>query len=145
MSGRRLLREVTAWEFQRWFKLKDQVSTLVASLLIGTVIWGGKAWLDHRAQAPVTLAVVNADTVVSMLPTDGRIRPFQSTAGEIDHLMQQLEQEEIDGILVFTNPDSAQLTVRNRPPWITELQGSLSEIRVGQRLGQAQLLRSKGA
>ena len=139
MKSGQLLWEITTWEFWRWFKLKDQIWTLVLSLLIGTAVWGGRAWLDRRAQAPVTLAVVNADELVSMFPEESRIRPRPSTAQVMDDLMLQLEREEIDGVLVFANPDSAQLTVRNRPSWAADLTESLSEIRVAQRLNDARL------
>ncbi len=139
MKRGHLLWEITTWEFWRWFKLKDQIWTLVLSLVIGTAVWGGRAWLDRRAQAPVTLAVVNADELVAMFPEESRVRPRPSTPQMVDDLMLQLEREEIDGVLVFVTPDSAQLTVRNRPSWATDLTESLSEIRVAQRLSDARL------
>ena len=61
MSRARLMYEVVIWEFWRWFKIRDQLLTLVTSLVVGLAVWGGIALVNRERGKPVTLAVVGRE------------------------------------------------------------------------------------
>ncbi len=130
----RLLYEVAAWEFRRWFKLRDQVITLILSVVIGLVVWGGVTLVSRDRAGPVTVAVIGSDVLPFTLPEQSRIRLTPNDGRSERELRQAVTAEDLDGLLIIRNNTGATLLVREEPSWLPELQTSLTRERRGQTL-----------
>jgi len=121
---------VAKWEFQRYFKLKDQIIGFL-SLLIGAAVGIGAVRLSQSA-SKVELAVVGASSTFAF-PEKGRLKH----AGG-DHCEQEwrdlVEAHKIDGLLLFYEssdaPWSTELIVRQEPTWLEELRHILQNERM---------------
>ena len=129
MSRAQQLFEITRWEFRRWFKIKDQVVTLVLSVAIGLAIWGGKSLLDRATQGPINVHVLNPEVLEFTPPAEGRVRLVGSPAAGEAELGAALGSGEIDGILRLDSIERARLEVLKEPVWIGELESALTAAR----------------
>ena len=117
----RTISSVASWEFQRYFKLKDQVVGFI-SLLIGGLIGIGAVKLSQSA-SKAEIAVVGA-TSTFVLPEKGHLK-----MAEGEHTKQEwrtmVADRKIDGLLLIQNstdnPWSTELVVRQDPTWLEEL------------------------
>jgi ABC-2 type transport system permease protein len=121
---------VAQWEFQRYFKLKDQIIGLV-SLLIGAVIGFGAVTLSQSA-SKVKLAVVGASPDFK-LPEKGNIQIASGEHSEQEWRML-VEERKIEGLLLLSNvadaPWKAELIVRQEPTWLEDLRPVLQKDRM---------------
>ena len=112
---------VARWEFQRYFKLKDQVIGIV-SLLVGAVVGYGAIRIAQSAKK-VEVAVLGASAQFE-LPENGKLKIAEGTLTEQEWQSKVLDRS-IDGLLVITqteaSPWEANLTVRQEPAWLEEL------------------------
>jgi ABC-2 type transport system permease protein len=135
MARGRLVYEVTIWEFRRWYKIRDQVTTLVLSLVIGLAVWGGITLLTRNAARPVTIAVQGREVLPFPAPPSGRITLAPNEGRSENALRQAVDAEEIDGLLIIETADRAALVVKKEPNWLPELQATLTEARRARGLG----------
>jgi ABC-2 type transport system permease protein len=148
---------VAAWEFGRYFKLKDQIVGLI-SLLLGATIGYGSMQIAKSA-SKVELAIIGASQQFE-LPTDGKLTVASGKLSEEEWRTQVLAGD-VDGLLIFSQPDpaaisanrssevadvtptantadpqsldrlwTAQLVVRQTPTWLEDLQPSLQADRM---------------
>jgi len=148
----RMCLTVAAWEFGRYFKLKDQIIGLVSMLLGATIAYG--ATRIATSASGVELAVIGAGPHFE-LPAEGRLKMAEGTFPE-EQWRAQVLAGDVDGLLIFAKPDShahstnhsdesvgdaqatnipgtlspdnlwsAQLVVRQSPTWLADLQPSL--------------------
>ena len=130
MRGSRLVVEIARWEFLRWFKLKDQILTLVFSVGIGLLIWGGKALLDRADRDPVTVRIINEHLLPLAVPEGGSLTLQSAPADSEGTLRQAVSQRAIEGLLILRSVDEAELVVARSPRWKEDLQGLLTQARV---------------
>ncbi len=135
MARARLVYEVAIWEFRRWYKIRDQVITLVLSLVIGLAVWGGITLLSRNAAEPVTIAVQGREVLLFTPPPSGRITLAPDDGRSEAALRQAVDDEEIDGLLLIETTDRARLVVKKDPVWLPELQATLTEARRAHDLG----------
>lgn len=130
---------VARWEFQRYFKLKDQITGLV-SLLFGAVIGFGAVRIADSA-GKVELAVINASPAFT-LPADGNLAIAEGNFSE-QEWRERVESREIDGLLVISDsaesPWQATLTVRKEPTWLEELRPILQAERMSWQMKAANI------
>jgi ABC-2 type transport system permease protein len=130
MSKRRPEVEIARWEFLRWFKLKDQILTLIISCGIGVLVWGGRALLDRESRDPVTVRVINLHLLPIALPERGGFQLQAAPADSEAALRQAVTQRTIEGLLILKSADEAELVVSRFPRWQDELQDQLTKTRV---------------
>ncbi len=135
MARGRLVYEVAIWEFRRWYKIRDQVITLMLSLVIGLAVWGGITLLSRNAAEPVTIAVLGREVLPFTLPPSGRITLVPDDGRSEAALGQAVDNEEIDGLLLIETTDRARLVVKKNPVWLPELQATLTAARRARGLG----------
>ncbi len=135
MARARLVYEVAIWEFRRWYKIRDQVITLVLSLVIGLAVWGGITLLSRNAAEPVTIAVQGREVLLFNPPPSGRITLAPDDGRSEAALRQAVDDEEIDGLLLIQTTDRARLVVKKDPVWLPELQATLTAARRARGLG----------
>ncbi len=130
---------VARWEFQRYFKLKDQILGLV-SLLIGAGIGFGAMQLAASA-GKVEIAVIGTGSAFS-LPAEGNLAIAVGDHSE-QEWRERVESREIDGLLVVSNspgsPWQAKLTVRKEPTWLEELRPTLQAERISWQMNAANI------
>ncbi|MDP3151013.1 MAG: ABC transporter permease, partial [Ignavibacteria bacterium] len=142
-SGRsskiKLTLEVTKWEFNRWFKLKDQIITLLISALISLLIFGGKALIEKFSDDKVELVVINSDVLPIKLSNESKIKLIKKEFTETDEQKKLLARKKIGGILILNDIDNIELTVNNEPAWLGELQKALTSARQQIKLKQSNI------
>jgi ABC-2 type transport system permease protein len=134
MKKYRIIFEISKWEFFRWFKLKDQIVTLLISCGIGLVVWGGIALLGRSEQDPVQVFVLNEDLLPLAIPEGSRLVLHPAVADSEQTLRQAVGQREIDGLLILRSIDTADLLVYKQPLWKDELEQYLTQARMQSRI-----------
>ncbi|MBF8296465.1 MAG: hypothetical protein HW389_3010 [Bacteroidetes bacterium] len=134
MSNLRIVFEITKWEFSRWFKLKDQLVTLVVSCGMGFLVWGGTALLNRSDQDPVTLPVLNSHLLPFTRPEGSRLvfKPVSADSEQI--LREAVGRREFDGLLILSSIDTADLVVSRQPVWKHELEQILTQARLQSKI-----------
>lgn len=122
----KLTLEVAKWEFKRWFKLKDQIITLLISALISLLIFGGKAIIEKFSNDKVELVIINSDFLPIKLNIGSKINLLLKKSNEIDVQKKLLSEKEIDGILILNDMDNIELIVNKEPAWLGELKEALT-------------------
>ncbi len=135
----KLTLEVAKWEFNRWFKLKDQIITLLISALISLLIFGGKALIEKFSDDEVKLVIINSDVLPIKLSNESKIKLLKKEFDEIDEQKKLLAEKEISGILILYDIDNLELTVNKEPAWLGELQKALTSARQQIKLKQSNI------
>jgi ABC-2 type transport system permease protein len=125
----KMIFEVAKWEFHRWFKLKDQIITLLVSAVLSLLFFGGKALLEKFEAGKTELVVINGHVLPFTLSNESKINLIKKEKKDFDSQKQLLASKEIDGILLFHNIDDIEVTVNREPVWFGELQLALTRAR----------------
>lgn len=117
----RLIIEVSKWEFRRWFKIKEQVITLLIGALISLLIFGGQSLLEKISDNDIEIAVISSDPQIK-LNTEKNIKLLEKQMSEFPSLKKLLSEEKIDGILLIKDIENAELIVNKDPSWLPNVQ-----------------------
>src|SRR5690348_7626057 len=115
MRSWRLVLSVAVWEFRRFYKLRDQILSVLLALL-GGVFGFGVQYLVGRSAGEVHVAVLHADRLPPItLPRNSRIRLEPHDAAEEAELRDAVGRRALDGLLVIDSPERAELLVAREP------------------------------
>ena len=128
MNNLRLVMVVAAWEFGRFFRLKDQCYGLLL-VAICCAAGYGSAWLVEKSGGKVRLAVVGDARLPLEMGEDSRIILEKSEASELAALREKVARRDLEGVLVVDDVDQTQLFVWKEPLWETELKQALTAAR----------------
>ena len=128
--------EIARWEFERWFKWKDQLLTLVIALAL--LIWGGMALLSGDDK-PLKLSIIGQELLPLKIPANSRIELQSAEPREEARLRASVGRAEIDGLLVIKSVDEAELLVYKEPFWKGEIAERLTEARRQLKIQELQL------
>ncbi len=131
MNRGRAVARVTAWEFLRFLKVRDLVTTVVITAGLGLLI----PLVIELVAAPstVTLAVVDAPFA---LPASERFEFEEVEAGEA---AARLEAGEVDGVVHFSSPEAATLEVDRERNWVPALTQELERVALPARIERTAL------
>jgi ABC-2 type transport system permease protein len=138
MKSRSIVFEIARWEFQRWFKWKDQLLTLVISFLLALAIWGGKELLSGD-DAQLKIAVIKQETLPLKITGKSRIELQVAEKKDEQLLREQVGRREIDGLLLVKSVNEAELLVYKEPVWKDEILECLTEARTQVKIQEFQL------
>jgi ABC-2 type transport system permease protein len=128
---------VAAWEFRRFYKLRDQLLSLLLAVLGGAFGFGVQYFVGQSA-GDVRIAVLHADRLPPLsLPPDSHLRLEPHDAAEGPALRAAVGRRELDGLLVIHGPERAELLVAKEPVWRQELLDALSDARRRAKLSAA--------
>lgn len=137
-SDIKLVLEVTKWEFKRWFKLKEQVITLLIGALISLLIFGGKSLLEKLSDKEIEIAVISSNLQIK-LNTENNIKLLEKDLNELSSLKKLLSEEKIDGIFFIKDIENAELIVNKEPSWLGIVQKSFNSARQQIKLKQSNI------
>jgi ABC-2 type transport system permease protein len=133
----RLKLAVAAWEFRRFYKLRDQLLSLLLAVLGGAFGFGVQHFVA-RSTGPARVAVLYADRLPGVvLPNPDRLELEPHNPDEEATLRDEVGRKEIDGLLVVRSLDDVELLVLKEPVWLAELHGALSDARARAKLRAA--------
>ena len=140
MTRFRLTLEIAAWEFRRFFKLKEQIIMLLLFVVAGAGYHGFMTWHRLSRGRPVRVAVLGAPAESLTPPAGSRVRLEERAGGTEASLRDAVGRKELDGLLVLGGSDSvpARLVTRRDPVWRADIEEMLVERR------RAETLRSLG-
>jgi len=137
-SDIKLVLEVTKWEFKRWFKLKEQVITLLIGALISLLIFGGKSLLEKLSDKEIEIAGISSNIQIK-LNTENNIKLLEKDLNELTSLKKLLSEEKIDGIFFIKDIENAELIVNKEPSWLGIVQKSFNSARQQIKLKQSNI------
>lgn len=131
--------EVAKWEFTRWFKLKEQIITLLISAIISLLIFGGKTFLEKLSDKETKIVVINYDVLPIKSDKESNIKLLPKDKKEIEIEKKLLNERKIDGILLIENVDNVELIINKEPTWLRHIQESLDAARQKIKLEQSNI------
>jgi ABC-2 type transport system permease protein len=123
--------EVARWEFRRLVKPKQLFVSFVITVIAGLVGFG-LTRIANRQTKSVTVAVVGGESLgltVPRSPDAGRLQLIAHQPHVVDSLRDDVAARRLDGLLLITNRDSAELVVSRDPGWRAELETRLTDAR----------------
>jgi ABC-2 type transport system permease protein len=133
----RLVIEIARWEFVRFFRVKDQVMSLLLGLVIGLGFWGVRHWSENRSLQPVRIAVLAPPSLVPAKSPPGSYLQFVLPNGRTETMLRAaVGKQELEGLLIRHSADRAELVVFREPPWLDQLTGLLAVERRQSRLAE---------
>jgi ABC-2 type transport system permease protein len=133
----RLKLAVAAWEFRRFYKLRDQVLSLLLAVVGGAFGFGVQQFVA-RSAGPARVAVVYADRLPGVtLPDPARLTLEPHDAADGPMLHDAVGRKDLDGLLVVHSLDNVELLVLKEPVWLNELHAALSDARARAKLQAA--------
>ncbi len=135
----RLIQTVARWEFNRWFKWKDQFITLALSATISLILFGGQSVLGIFSERTNRVAVIGGSFIGFNESILGDVIFIHADSSAVEFQRIALEEKQIDGLLIFQNRDTAELFVRQEPSWLAGVTDQFNEIRVREILRRADL------
>jgi ABC-2 type transport system permease protein len=140
MHSIRLKLAVAAWEFRRFYKLRDQLLSLMLAIVGGTFGFAVQHFVA-RSAGPARVAVLFSDRLPDVtLPEPARVRLEPHDPADESKLRDAVGVKELDGLLIIDGLDRAELLVLNDPVWLPELHAALSEARARAKLRAAAVM-----
>ncbi len=119
--------EVAKWEFNRWFKLKEQLITILVGALLSLLIFGGKTIFDKITYKKIEVALINQSTLQIELNKETKIKLIPKEIGELNAQKNLLNEKKIEGILLIDSLNNISLTVQKDYEWIKEINSALNK------------------
>ncbi|HET8984264.1 MAG TPA: ABC transporter permease [Trueperaceae bacterium] len=133
MTHWQAVQRITAWEFKRFLRLRELITTVVVVAALGAGVPLIVEYLTSRgASTPVTLAVPTG----TGLPDLGRFSFVELEQGEVQ---AALENGTVDGILDLAVVEAPRLVVESEPRWAAELSELLTIVATAERAANAGL------
>jgi ABC-2 type transport system permease protein len=130
----RLVFEVARWEFDRFFKVKDVIVTLLVLIFIGAVLYAGVWVALSGINKKPKIVVINA-AVLRLDPAETAEFDLRfAQADEEGALRESVRRQDIDGLLIVKNVDSAELVTYQDQLWARQLESFLANARNRSRL-----------
>jgi len=119
---------VSVWEFQRYFKPKEQIISIVFAIIGGLGYFGFKAHKEKQSKEEIVLLVV------SELPRPGSERRLgrfilKPDEGPADEAEKKVVKGEAAGLLIQKSVNSAELRTTKKVGWGAELESALTRQR----------------
>ncbi|MBM4116401.1 ABC transporter permease [bacterium] len=121
MNQTRLVWTVAGWEFRRFFKLRDQLLSLLVGVGIGLAFYGVTKLINRGDAAPVRLAVMHGESLPLTPAPGSRLRLEAARERGEPELRDAVARRAIDGLLILDGLERAELIVPREPPWRAEL------------------------
>ncbi len=122
----RMTFEVAKWEFGRWFKIKEQIYTLLFGALLSFLIFGGQILLENFGNNGKKISVLNYSSIQIKLKPESKITLQSIKPDDIKEQKKLLKENEIDGILIINGIENIELIVDKQESWIDEIQEALN-------------------
>lgn len=137
MTRMRQILTVASWEFMRYFKLKQQIISLLMMALIVGGIYGGLWWFE-RAQANqrFEIAVIGSEYLSLAPAAESRLRLTAASPTQAASLAERVGRGELDGLLTIAEDGTTDLVVGREPRWLSELQAMIDGARNDQTLAR---------
>jgi len=135
----KLTYEVAKWEFNRWFKLKEQIYTILFGALFSVLIFGGISLFDKKNNSVINISVINPNGIQFKLTSSSKIKLLPKNIEEITSQKELLIKKKIDGILIIENIDEIKVITNKKPAWLEEIQNSLTAARQQIKIKEAQI------
>ncbi len=133
MSRWDAVRKVTGWEFRRFLRLRELITTVFVVAALGAGVPLAIDVLTSRGEGgTVTLAV----PVGAGMEDVGRFAFVEMDSAAAD---RALAEGDVDGILEPTSAESPTLVVEREPGWTGELSEALSQVALAGRLEASRL------
>ena len=131
MTRWQAVKRITAWEFKRFLRLKELLTTVVVVATLGAGVPLVIEYMTSRSASSTVTLAVPAGTGLQEV---GRFRFVELTGAAAT---AALEGGDIDGILDLTSVENPRLVVDEEPGWSTELTEVLSAVAMTERAASA--------
>jgi ABC-2 type transport system permease protein len=143
VSRTQLVFEVARWEFLRFFKLKEQIISLLVMVVLGVGSFALVWTVGGAFGKGVKVAIVGAEELAVEPPKGAHLRIVPVEGRSEVELRSMVERGELNALLVLKGPDAGELVVKKEPTWIADLAGPLDEARRRLALARAGLTREQ--
>jgi len=138
VSDTRTVLEVAWWEFRRFVKPRQQLITLLLTLVGGGVGWGVSE-LGKRNRPSAEIAVIGVEHLPVAASPDSSLTFVPHRPDEELALRKAVGRRELGGLLLIRGADTAELVVAKEPTWRSTLERALAAARQRAKLQQADL------
>ncbi len=135
----KLVYHVAKWEFNRWFKIKEQLITFLLGVLLSLLIFGGKFLLEKLSNEEVRIVVINESKLQLVFSKESKFKINVRKITERDEQKLLLNKNSIDGLLIINNNDNIELFVNKDPAWLSVIQDILNSAKYKMKLEQSNI------
>ncbi|MDI6402099.1 ABC transporter permease [Balneolaceae bacterium ANBcel3] len=135
----RAVLQVAKWEFNRFFKIKSMISSVVWTLVFMVIGGGVGYWLAASSDETFQIAVVDYGPIHQDSLYHETAQFHNRTEVPFDSLLASLQQREIHAVLSVDSPDEARIWTQGEPGWVQVLQLRLDELRSDFKIRQYDL------
>lgn len=131
MKHRDAVKIITAWEFRRFLRLGELISTVLITVALGAGIPLAMDFFASRSEgATVTLAQTGGAPLQA-------VGGFEFVPMDSDAAAEALAEDDIDGIIDVSDPEAPVLLLPSEEPWTEELSEHLVSAALDERLDAA--------
>ena len=134
MTNWRAAREVARWEFRRFFKLRDQIISLVITVAIAAAGYGVARWMKSEETRPRLVVSGVPRAWLAALPPE--VQTEDAAGRDLPALRAAVAARAFDGLLTGTGQGPA-LLVRRHAAWQARVVAALQDWHREQRLAAA--------
>jgi ABC-2 type transport system permease protein len=139
MSHWAAVTRITAWEFKRFLRLRELLTTVIVVAVLGAGVPLVIEYMQGRnAERVVTLAVAPGSDIAN----SGR---FEFVELDDAAAAAALEAEDVDGVLDLSSIEEPKLVTEREPGWLAELNAVLSEAALAERLAASSVTQDEFA
>jgi len=131
---------IARFEFLRYFKWKHELINIAILMLLMLITTGGGALMEAaKNREHYEVAIIGLDKLPLELGKQGRLTLLRAETTERDARLQDVDAERLDGLLLISDDNHAELWVNREPSWQTELDKRLRDARLMFHLQQHQI------
>ncbi|HPN37066.1 MAG TPA: ABC transporter permease [Melioribacteraceae bacterium] len=134
----KLVYDVAIWEFSRWFKLKEQIITIIVFSFISLLIFGGISVYNKYFNSKKVIAVINNSELVIEKLNSAKYT-FRTDDSLSKNYKEQLKSKKVDAILYIFNLDTIKIYTQSNRNWVNELIKELTDQRSEIKIKQSNI------
>jgi len=139
MSKLRLTFEVAKWEFSRFYKIKNELKGALYMLIAGIVGFLVMFFIEHGGGDKPELVLIGHEIITIDSTLYDRFDIHYGTVDKIDSTKKLVDENEIDGVIIFHSVDKGELYIREDNLWNMELTQLLTDYRRQTLISQSDL------
>lgn len=131
--------QVAKWEFNRFYKIKDEIKGLFYMIVFGALGFFAVTWITSSPEEMRSVHLISNDYISAEELQTERLLVSTISSNELAISRESLDNGEINAILIPESPFEIQLITARDGVWLEMLRSRISELTIAHRLASVNL------